>query len=63
MLVNAEYSSVEPFHGGGTIEFRALRPDDKADMLAAVERTSMQSRQRRFLRRNADSRTARSRSS
>lgn len=44
----AEYSSVEPFHGGGTIEIRALRPDDKADMLAAVDRTSMQSRQLRF---------------
>jgi RimJ/RimL family protein N-acetyltransferase len=48
MLVNTDYSRVEPFRGGGTIEFRALRPDDKADMLAAIDRTSMQSRQRRF---------------
>lgn len=47
MLRGAEYSSVEPFHGG-TIEIRALRPDDKADMLAAIDRTSTQSRQRRF---------------
>lgn len=48
MMRSADYSMVEPFHGGGTIEYRALRPDDKADMLAAIDRTSMQSRQRRF---------------
>ncbi|MEH2511838.1 RimJ/RimL family protein N-acetyltransferase [Nitrobacteraceae bacterium AZCC 1564] len=48
MLRSADYSSVEPFRGGGTIEIRALRPDDRADMLAAIDRTSAQSRQRRF---------------
>ncbi len=48
MLRNADYSSVEPFHGGGTIEIRALKPDDEADMLAAIDRTSTESRQRRF---------------
>lgn len=48
MAQSAEYSSMEPFGGGGTIEIRALKPDDTADMLAAIDRTSMQSRQRRF---------------
>ncbi|WP_349510097.1 GNAT family N-acetyltransferase [Bradyrhizobium sp. NAS96.2] len=33
---------------GGRIEVRALRPDDQVDMLTAVDRTSIQSRQRRF---------------
>jgi len=48
MLLSAEYSCVEPIRGGGTITIRALRPDDTADMLAAINRTSAQSRQRRF---------------
>src|SRR5262245_23709886 len=47
MSLGADYLSVERFRGG-TIEIRALRPDDKADMLAAIDRTSPQSRQRRF---------------
>jgi RimJ/RimL family protein N-acetyltransferase len=48
MLRNADYSKEESLRGGVTIEIRALRPDDKADMLAAIDRTSAQSRQRRF---------------
>lgn len=47
MLESAKYSSVEPFRGG-TIEIRALSPDDKAAMLAAIDRTSPQSRKLRF---------------
>jgi RimJ/RimL family protein N-acetyltransferase len=44
----ADYSAVERLRDGRTIEIRALRPDDKEDMLAAVDRTSVQSLQRRF---------------
>jgi RimJ/RimL family protein N-acetyltransferase len=41
----ANYSVVEHLR---PIEIRALRPDDKAEMLAAIGRTSTQSLQRRF---------------
>jgi len=44
----ADYSVVEHLRGGRPIEIRALRPDDKAEMLAAIGRTSTQSLQRRF---------------
>src|SRR5215467_4954949 len=44
----ADYSATERLRDGRTIEIRALRPDDREDMLAAIERTSMQSLQRRF---------------
>src|ERR1700722_3800424 len=44
----ADYSAVEHLRGGRPIEIRALRPDDKAEMLAAIGRTSTQSLQRRF---------------
>ena len=44
----ADYSAVERLRDGRTIEIRALRPDDREDMLAAVDRTSVQSLQRRF---------------
>ena len=44
----ADYSAVDRLRDGRTIEIRALRPDDREDMLAAVERTSIQSLQRRF---------------
>jgi RimJ/RimL family protein N-acetyltransferase len=44
----ADYSAVERLRDGSTIEIRALRPDDQDDMLAAVDRTSVQSLQRRF---------------
>jgi RimJ/RimL family protein N-acetyltransferase len=48
MASTADYSAVERLRDGSTIEIRALRPDDQDDMLAAVNRTSVQSLQRRF---------------
>jgi RimJ/RimL family protein N-acetyltransferase len=42
------YSATERTRDGREVEIRALRPDDKDDMLAAVGRTGMQSLQRRF---------------
>jgi GNAT superfamily N-acetyltransferase len=44
----ADYSAVEHLRDGRPIEIRALRPDDRAEMLAAVGRTGKQSLQRRF---------------
>ena len=44
----ADYSVVEHLRGDRPIEIRALRPDDKAEMLAAIGRTSTRSLQRRF---------------
>lgn len=45
---SAEYSATERLRDGSMIEIRALRPDDQEDMLAAIDRTSSQSLQRRF---------------
>jgi ribosomal protein S18 acetylase RimI-like enzyme len=42
------YSVVEHLKDGSPVEVRALLPDDKTAMLAAIERTSAQSLQRRF---------------
>jgi RimJ/RimL family protein N-acetyltransferase len=42
------YSAIEQLRDGRRVEIRALRPDDEADMLAAIGRTSTQSLQRRF---------------
>jgi RimJ/RimL family protein N-acetyltransferase len=42
------YTARELLRDGGQIEIRSLRREDEADMLAAVERTSAQSLQRRF---------------
>ena len=42
------YSATERLRDGREVEIRALRPDDKDDMLAAVGRTGTQSLQRRF---------------
>ena len=42
------YSATERMRDGREVEIRALRPDDKDDMLAAVGRTGTQSLQRRF---------------
>ena len=44
----AEYSVREHLRDDRPITVRALRPDDRAGMLAAIGRTSMQSLQRRF---------------
>jgi RimJ/RimL family protein N-acetyltransferase len=42
------YSAVEHLRDGRPIEIRAIRPEDRVGMLAAVGRTSTQSLQRRF---------------
>jgi RimJ/RimL family protein N-acetyltransferase len=44
----ASYAVRENLRDGSMIEIRALKPEDEAGMLAAVERTSAQSLQRRF---------------
>ena len=48
MQAPESYSATERMRDGREIEIRALRPDDKDDMLAAVGRTGTQSLQRRF---------------
>jgi RimJ/RimL family protein N-acetyltransferase len=42
------YSAHEQLRDGRPVEIRALRPDDEADMLAAIDRTGAESLQRRF---------------
>jgi hypothetical protein len=44
----ADFMVVEKLHDGRPTKIRALRPDDKAEMLAAIGRTSTQSLRRRF---------------
>jgi hypothetical protein len=44
----ARYSTVETLHDGRDIEIRALRPDDRSALLAAVARTGSDSIFRRF---------------
>jgi RimJ/RimL family protein N-acetyltransferase len=44
----ADYSAEERLRDGRSIEIRALRPDDREDMLAAIGRTSPASLRRRF---------------
>lgn len=44
----AKYSAIEALRDGRRVEIRAFRPDDRAGLLAAVERTSAQSLYRRF---------------
>ena len=48
MSEGATYSAVEVLRDKRRVEIRALRPDDRADLLAAVGRTSDQSLYRRF---------------
>jgi ribosomal protein S18 acetylase RimI-like enzyme len=43
-----KYSVVEAVRNGRRVEIRALKPEDRADLLAAVDRTSAQSLYRRF---------------
>jgi GNAT superfamily N-acetyltransferase len=43
-----KYSEIETLRGGRLVEIRALGPDDRADLIAAVGRTSEQSLYRRF---------------
>ena len=47
-MLAESYSVTERMRDGREIEIRALRPDDKDDMLAAVGRIGTQSLQRRF---------------
>jgi hypothetical protein len=44
----ADFMAVETPRDGRPTKIRALRPDDKAEMLAAIGRTSTQSLRRRF---------------
>ncbi len=48
MIEAATYSAIETLRDGRQVEIRALRPDDQAGLLAAVERSSAQSLRRRF---------------
>jgi RimJ/RimL family protein N-acetyltransferase len=48
MIDAAGYSASETLRDGRRLEIRALRPEDRADLLAAVARVSTQSLQRRF---------------
>jgi RimJ/RimL family protein N-acetyltransferase len=48
MLEISKYSAFEMLRSGHPVEIRALRPDDLADLVAAIGRTSAQSLYRRF---------------
>ena len=48
MVERSSYSAVELLRNGRRIEIRALKPDDRAGFLAAVDRSSTQSLYRRF---------------
>lgn len=48
MAEAADYSARDHLRDGRPVKIRALRPDDRADMLVAIGRTSTQSLQRRF---------------
>ena len=48
MLEATNYSAFETLRDGRRVEIRALRPDDRADLIAAVGRSSAQSLYRRF---------------
>jgi len=49
MVNAANYTATERLRDGRTFEVRALRPNDEADMLAAVGRIGAQSLYRRFM--------------
>jgi GNAT superfamily N-acetyltransferase len=49
MVQAATYSATELLRNGRRVEIRALRPDDRSDLIAAVDRSSAQSLYRRFL--------------
>ena len=48
MVDAANHSAIEQLRNGLRLEIRALRPDDRADLLAAIDRTSAGSLFRRF---------------
>jgi RimJ/RimL family protein N-acetyltransferase len=47
-MTPASYSAQERLKDGRTVQIRALRPDDEADMLAAIHQTNLESLRRRF---------------
>lgn len=47
-MTPATYSAYEKLRDGRPIEIRALRPNDEAGMLAAIDRTNAESLRRRF---------------
>jgi RimJ/RimL family protein N-acetyltransferase len=44
----ANYAATERLHNGALLQIRALRPDDRAEMLAAIGRFSKEALYRRF---------------
>ena len=48
MIDAARYSAIEKLRDGSRIEIRALRSEDRSDLVAAVDRVSAQSLYRRF---------------
>jgi GNAT superfamily N-acetyltransferase len=48
MVEAATYAAVEALRDGRRVEIRALRQEDRAELLAAVGRTSLESLHRRF---------------
>jgi RimJ/RimL family protein N-acetyltransferase len=48
MLEPARYSAVELLRDGRTVEIRAIRPDDRIELAAAIDRSSVQSVYQRF---------------
>jgi hypothetical protein len=48
MVEAAKYSAVEELRNGRRVEIRALRPDDRTELLAAVGRIGAESLFRRF---------------
>ena len=48
MVQSSHYSAFEKLRNGEQIEIRALRPQDRDDLMAAVDRTSSDSLYRRF---------------
>jgi len=48
MVDAAKYSAIETLRDGRRVEIRALRPEDRSDLLGAVDRVSPQSLYRRF---------------
>ena len=48
MLEAAKYSAIEAMRDGRPVQIRALRPEDREDLIAAVRRSSAQSVYRRF---------------
>jgi hypothetical protein len=48
MLEAINYAATETLRDGRRVEIRALRPDDRANLIAAVSRSSGQTLYRRF---------------